>query len=70
MAAGRWRVADGPEGAGSTATRRYNHLRSWGVKAFFTAFMVPIVPPGFGEDFIRGDTSPGAARSGRAGEAG
>ncbi|MES2097262.1 MAG: isoprenylcysteine carboxylmethyltransferase family protein [Pseudomonadota bacterium] len=32
----------------------YNHLRSWGVKAFFTAFMLAIVPPGFG-DFIRGD---------------
>jgi len=34
----------------------FNHLRSWGVKAFFTAFMVAIVPPGFGE-FIRADTS-------------
>lgn len=34
----------------------YNHLRSWGVKAFFTAFMLAIVPPGFG-DFVRGDTS-------------
>ena len=34
----------------------YNHLRSWGVKAFFLAFMLAIVPPGFG-DFIRGDTS-------------
>lgn len=32
----------------------YNHLRSWGVKAFFLAFMLAIVPPGFGE-FIRGD---------------
>ena len=32
----------------------YNHLRSWGVKMFFTAFMLAIVPPGFG-DFIRGD---------------
>ncbi|UZK65787.1 methyltransferase family protein [Sphingomonas sp. M1-B02] len=27
----------------------YNHLRSWGVKAFFLAFMIAIVPPGFGE---------------------
>ncbi len=34
----------------------YNHLRSWAVKGFFTAFMVSIVPPGFG-DFIRADTS-------------
>ncbi|MDB5678598.1 isoprenylcysteine carboxylmethyltransferase family protein [Sphingomonas bacterium] len=34
----------------------YNHLKSWGVKAFFTAFMFAIVPPGFG-DFIRGDIS-------------
>ncbi len=34
----------------------HNHLRSWGVKAFFLAFMLAIVPPGFG-DFIRGDTT-------------
>ncbi len=34
----------------------WNHLRSWGVKAFFLAFMVAIVPGGFGE-FIRADTS-------------
>lgn len=34
----------------------FNHLRSWGVKGFFTAFMVAIVPGGFG-DFIRGDIS-------------
>jgi protein-S-isoprenylcysteine O-methyltransferase Ste14 len=34
----------------------YNHLKSWGVKAFFTAFMLAIVPPGFG-DFVRGDVS-------------
>jgi protein-S-isoprenylcysteine O-methyltransferase Ste14 len=27
----------------------FNHLRSWGVKAFFLAFMVAIVPPGFAE---------------------
>ncbi|HVF93222.1 MAG TPA: DUF1295 domain-containing protein [Sphingomonas sp.] len=32
------------------------HLRSWGVKAFFLAFMLAIVPPGFGE-FIRTDTT-------------
>jgi len=34
----------------------FNHLRSWAVKGFFTAFMVAIVPGGFGE-FVRGDTS-------------
>ena len=34
----------------------YNHLRSWGVKAFFLAFMLAIVPGGFGE-FIRRDTT-------------
>ena len=27
----------------------FNHLRSWAVKAFFLAFMVAIVPPGFAE---------------------
>lgn len=34
----------------------YAHLRSWGVKGFFLAFMLAIVPGGYG-DFIRGDTS-------------
>ncbi|MBX3595718.1 isoprenylcysteine carboxylmethyltransferase family protein [Sphingomonas sp.] len=34
----------------------HNHLRSWGVKAFFLAFMLAIVPPGFGA-FIRADAS-------------
>ncbi|MDO7843496.1 methyltransferase family protein [Sphingomonas immobilis] len=34
----------------------YAHLRSWAVKGFFLAFMLAIVPGGFG-DFIRGDTS-------------
>ena len=32
-----------------------NHLRSWAVKGFFLAFMISIVPPGFGE-FIRAST--------------
>ena len=32
------------------------HLRSWAVKAFFLAFMLAIVPPGFG-DFVRRDTA-------------
>ncbi|MDH7975381.1 isoprenylcysteine carboxylmethyltransferase family protein [Sphingomonas sp. AR_OL41] len=34
----------------------FNHLRSWGVKTFFLAFMLAIVPGGFG-DFVRGDLS-------------
>ena len=34
----------------------WNHLRSWGVKAFFLAFMLAIVPGNFG-DFIRTDLS-------------
>jgi protein-S-isoprenylcysteine O-methyltransferase Ste14 len=34
----------------------FNHLRSWAVKGFFLAFMLSIVPPGFG-DFIRADAS-------------
>ncbi len=34
----------------------HNHLRSWGVKAFFLAFMLAIVPPGFG-NFVRTDTT-------------
>jgi protein-S-isoprenylcysteine O-methyltransferase Ste14 len=34
----------------------HNHLRSWAVKAFFLAFMLAIVPPGFG-DFVRADAS-------------
>ncbi|MBR0552888.1 methyltransferase family protein [Stakelama marina] len=34
----------------------YDHMRSWAVKGFFLAFMLAIVPPGFG-DFVRGDTS-------------
>lgn len=34
----------------------YGHLRAWGVKAFFLAFMLAIVPPGFAE-FVRADTS-------------
>lgn len=33
----------------------FNHLRSWGVKMFFTAFMLAIVPPGFAE-FVATDT--------------
>ncbi len=32
----------------------YGHLRSWAVKAFFLAFMLAIVPPGF-SSFVRTD---------------
>jgi protein-S-isoprenylcysteine O-methyltransferase Ste14 len=32
----------------------YHHLRAWMVKAFFTAFMLSIVPGGFG-DLVRAD---------------
>jgi protein-S-isoprenylcysteine O-methyltransferase Ste14 len=32
----------------------WNHLRSWTVKGFFLAFMLSIVPPGFGE-FVSAD---------------
>jgi protein-S-isoprenylcysteine O-methyltransferase Ste14 len=34
----------------------WNHLRSWTVKGFFLAFMLSIVPPGFGE-FVSADYS-------------
>jgi protein-S-isoprenylcysteine O-methyltransferase Ste14 len=34
----------------------HNHLRAWAVKAFFLAFMLSIVPPGFG-DFVAWDLS-------------
>lgn len=33
----------------------HNHLRSWAVKAFFLAFMLAIVPPGF-SNFVRAST--------------
>ncbi len=54
---GTWAFGAWLMGAGATdADAIYNHLRSWAVKAFFLAFMLAIVPPGFGE-FIRTDTS-------------
>ena len=34
----------------------YAHLRAWAVKGFFLAFMLAIVPPGFG-DIVRRDTA-------------
>jgi protein-S-isoprenylcysteine O-methyltransferase Ste14 len=33
-----------------------HHIRAWAVKGFFLAFMIAIVPPGFGE-FVRSDLS-------------
>ena len=49
---GAWLI--GREGVDTAAI--VAHLRSWGVKAFFLAFMLAIVPPGFAE-FIRTDTA-------------
>ena len=34
----------------------FHHLRAWAVKAFFLAFMLAIVPPGFGQ-FVRTDAA-------------
>ena len=34
----------------------HNHLRSWAVKTFFLAFMIAVVPAGYGE-FVRADAS-------------
>ena len=55
---GAWALGAWMMGTGDAETAKMipNHLRSWGVKAFFLAFMVAIVPPGFGE-FVRWDTS-------------
>lgn len=55
---GCWAFGAWLMGLGSVEDRPaiHNHLRSWGVKAFFLPFMLAIVPPGFGE-FIRGDVS-------------
>jgi len=41
---------------GQASEAIFNHLRSWAVKGFFLAFMLAIVPGGFGE-FVRGDMS-------------
>jgi hypothetical protein len=40
--------------AGVESDAIFAHLRSWAVKGFFLAFMLAIVPPGFG-DFVRRD---------------
>lgn len=42
--------------AGTDKEAIYSHLRSWTVKGFFLAFMLSIVPPGFGE-FVLTDPS-------------
>lgn len=41
---------------GVAAEPIYAHLRAWGVKAFFLAFMLAVLPGGFG-NFVRGDPS-------------
>ncbi|MDV3457997.1 isoprenylcysteine carboxylmethyltransferase family protein [Sphingomonas sp. HF-S4] len=47
---GAWALGAWAMGAeGWDAEAIFNHLRSWAVKAFFLAFMVAIVPPGFAE---------------------
>lgn len=49
---GAWHLGAWAMGvAGSDKDKIYNHLRSWAVKGFFLAFMLSIVPPGFG-DFV------------------
>lgn len=54
-ALGAWLLGQGAgDAAGGAAIA--SHLRAWAVKAFFLAFMLAIVPPGFGE-FVRADTS-------------
>lgn len=49
-ALGAWLMGTEPADVPAIAA----HLRAWAVKAFFLAFMLAIVPPGFGE-FIRAD---------------
>ncbi len=49
-ALGAWLMNAAPADAPAIA----GHLRAWAVKGFFLAFMLAIVPPGFGE-FIRAD---------------
>lgn len=49
---GAWLMGSGPVDRQAI----HNHLRSWAVKGFFLAFMLAIVPPGFG-DFVRSDWS-------------
>jgi protein-S-isoprenylcysteine O-methyltransferase Ste14 len=47
---GAWSLGAWAMGAeGWNADDIFNHLRSWAVKAFFLAFMIAIVPPGFAE---------------------
>ena len=55
---GAWALGAWMMGLGDEVDREaiYNHLRSWGVKAFFLAFMLAVVPPGFA-NFIRGDVA-------------
>ncbi|RMB36804.1 protein-S-isoprenylcysteine O-methyltransferase Ste14 [Sphingomonas sp. PP-F2F-G114-C0414] len=52
---GAWHLGGWMTGqAGVDPEAIYGHLRAWGVKTFFLAFMLAIVPPGFAS-FVRGD---------------
>ncbi|MBY0306910.1 MAG: DUF1295 domain-containing protein [Sphingomonas sp.] len=52
---GAWALGSWLMGTGESDPQMiFAHLRSWAVKAFFFAFMLAIVPPGFG-NFIRAD---------------
>lgn len=55
---GAWALGAWAMGNGRIEDRPliWNHLRSWAVKGFFLAFMIAIVPPGFGE-FVSWDLS-------------
>ncbi len=45
---GAWALGAWAMGEGVDPQVIYAHLRSWAVKAFFLAFMLAVVPPGFG----------------------
>ena len=57
FAFGSWLMSTGdPANREADGKAIANHLRSWAVKGFFLAFMLAIVPPGYG-NFIRADWS-------------
>ena len=53
---GAWALGSWLMGGVADREAIYAHLRAWAVKGFFLAFMIAIVPGGFGE-FVRADTS-------------
>jgi protein-S-isoprenylcysteine O-methyltransferase Ste14 len=57
-ALGAWVIGAGTGTDATTPDRAaiHAHLRAWGVKAFFLAFMLAIVPPGF-SDFVDTDAT-------------